>query len=546
MPPGMMGMPPGAMGMPPPPGAQQQQHRQGLPPPPSKGEHANDEKKKDELRKETQKKSRSKSEDIAFKKKDFPELGKETKAGDDEDKDDEDSDEAGDEPVIPFSKGPDPLPEPEPERSSMAELQSVHTRLLFNNPAHHAEPINATRVKSSLMNARDICYVVHSYMRPLVSLDAYNDDYYRWGYDDRKSRNLLVLGGGPGPGGPQQDLPNPVWKEEKIKAAKMEDKYRTTVEKRSKDWGAKQQVLGRHVKVNVRRPRALLATDGALTSKLHEEDNQDTDDSQSADDEHTTPEERIRARLWSARLAVDRGYNAYLGLVELRRLLQSNDPAIMRGRKREELTDEVEGNIERLHSALGVRVTVPTEEDAKREITVNGKALARTLSLPKGRMLLSRVLDEAVLPHSSACRVLPAAVGAVLRTPPSESGVNPGAMAGAPPRGEDRMLRSLAGLVRTVRPSVAPRDALECLDEVGRVHADLTAAAKKRGDGSDGAKIVKSMLGGQRARMELLHSVLSRGNEICLAPDGSDEGEYSEEWRTKEGEFMTLLSSARG
>mmetsp|Transcript_38941 Transcript_38941/g.117122 ORF Transcript_38941/g.117122 Transcript_38941/m.117122 type:complete len:905 (-) Transcript_38941:546-3260(-) len=475
---------------------------------------------------------------IAFKKKDFPELGKEIKPkGDGGDgKDNNDEDEAGDEPLIPLPKmkSEEPAPEPEPERSSMAELQAVQVRQLFNNPAPNAAAVPAARVRSSLMSARDICYVVHSYVRPLQSLDAFTDDYYRWGYDDRRSRNLLVLGGtmaGPGPGA--QDFPKPVWKEEKIKARKMEEKYRATIEERAKDWGEKKHVLGRHVKVNVRRPRALLATDGALTSKLRDEEKANdsgAESSAASAEHHETPEEKARARLWTARLSIDKGYAAYLSLVELRRLLQSNDPAVMQGRKREELSEEVELNIAGLHSALGVRVTTTEGEDGasaagKRTIEVDGTCLGRTLGLPKGRMLLSRILDEAVLPHSSARRVLPAAIGAVLRTPPSESGTG-----GAPPRGEDRMLRSLSGLVRTIQPSVSPRDLLDCLDAVAEVHADLA--------GEGGKETIKSMLGVQRARMELLHAVLSRGNEVCLIP-GEDSGN---EWRRKEGEFMTLLS----
>jgi len=532
---------------------------------------------------------------VAFKKKDFPELGKETKEGKDEDEDD---DEAGDEPLIPLPKRPEPVPEPEEERSSVAELQAAPTpRLLFNNPSHGAPPVSAAAVRSSLMNARDVCYVVHSYMRPLHSLDAYNDDYYRWGYDDRKSRNLLVLGGGGGGGGAAAaaaNLPKPVWKEEKIKAREMETKYREAVETRARDWGEKRQVLGRVAKVNVRRPRALLAAPGgddggaggALTtrSRLNEEgENNASADGDAEESPESSPEERTRARLWSARLAIDRGYASYLSLVELRRLLQSNDQSEVArgGRRREELEADVEDGIAGLHSALGVKVTVvaPAEEEeegkgegekraagatgatgaSRRVIEVDRPVLARTLSLPKGRMLLGRVLDEAVLPHSSARRVLPAALEAVLRSPPTEGGVaagvgggSAGGGGGAPPRGEDRMLRSLSGLVRTVRPSVSPRDLLDCLDAVREVHSDFAEGSKKEeegkkgddGGGGGGGAIVKSMLGGQRTRMELLHAVLTRGNEICLGPPDGAGGEYGEEWRRKEAEFMAVLSGA--
>ena len=218
---------------------------------------------------------------------------------------------------------------------------------MFNDPRPSAPPIAASLVKSSLMSARDVCYVVHSYIRPLVSLDAYTDDYYRWGYDDRKSRNLLMLGGvmGAPPSGTTTEFPKPVWREEKVKVREIEDRYLENVDTRAKEWAEKRAVLGRIAKTNVRRPRALLAT-GALSSRiLHGEEDQGGDpdkdeeeqddhpdsggeDASASDDggagptasEYETEEERTRAYLWSARLAVDRGYDAYLSLVELRRL----------------------------------------------------------------------------------------------------------------------------------------------------------------------------------------------------------------------------------
>ena len=114
------------------------------------------------------------------------------------------------------------------------------TRLLFCNPTPTAPPISANHVRSYFMTPRDLCYVVHSMMRPLITLDAYNDDYYRWGYDDRRSRNLLSLGGATPTG---NNLPNPVWKETKAKAQHIEDRYRGNVEKRADKFASQQCVL---------------------------------------------------------------------------------------------------------------------------------------------------------------------------------------------------------------------------------------------------------------------------------------------------------------
>ena len=400
-------------------------------------------------------------------------------------------------------------------------------RLLFCNPTPSAPPINANNVRSYFMTPRDLCYVVHSMMRPLISLDAYNDDFYRWSYDDRRNRNLLVLGGNnaAAPTAQGKNLPNPVWKETKEKAQAIEDKYRGNVEKRAEKWSTKQQTLGKTVKVNVKRPKALLATTGALTTAMAADDER----------EERSEEDRQRASMWSARMAIDRGYVAYLDLLETRRLLQTSaglEASV--AERRAELTRDVEANVAKLHGSLGVTVSTAENGDngeTQRTIEVDAAVLARTLGMPKGRMLLSRVLDDGVLPHSSACRVLPKALGAILAT------AVPAAAAGAPPRGEDRLVRSLTGLVQTAQPSLSPQDLIDCLVEFGTVHqTELQSKGAGPGD------TVRNMLGtsgGQRARMELLHAILSRGGMVC----GASGPDVAGAWKAKEAEFMSILSA---
>merc|ERR1719199_1188214 len=300
---------------------------------------------------------------VTFLKKDFPSLGGEdaaaaagtagTAGADPSDKAD-----AGDEPLLSVpvpgadqgqGQGRGPVPPP------TAPVQSAPTtRLLFNNPTPGAPPISANHVRSYFFTPRDLCYVVHSMMRPLITLDAYNGDYYRWGYDDRRSRNLLSLGGNTPTG---NNLPNPVWKETKAKAQHIEDKYRGNVEKRADKWSTKQQTLGRTVKVNVKRPKALLATTGAALT-MGAATNANDQDEQRQD---RSDEDRARISLWSARMAIDRGYRAYLDLLETRRLLQTRGGGLeteSEADRRAELTRDVEGNVAALHGSLGIPIAV--------------------------------------------------------------------------------------------------------------------------------------------------------------------------------------------
>jgi len=473
---------------------------------------------------------------VAFLKKDFPTLGDEEEEG------------KSNEPLI-AAPPTEILQRPVPPAQSQAppaamQMQAAQgpgpaARLLFCNPTPAAPPINANNVRSYFMTPRDLCYVVHSMMRPLASLDAYNDDYYRWGYDDRRSRNLLMLGDNPN----NQNLPQPVWKETKERAQAIETKYRGNVEKRAEKFAEKQQTLGRTVKVNVRRPKALLATTGALTTAaVNAATNSGTADEEQR--EERSEEDRQRVHLWSARMAIDGGYVAYLDLLETRRLLQTNPNGVLEAEeeaagvaeRRADLTRDVEANVAKLHASLGVTVSLAVAANAEGDPNANAKiidvdaaALSRTLGLPKGRMLLSRVLDDGILPHSSACRVLPKALGAVLSTAVPA--------AGAPPRGEDRLVRSLAGLVQTAQPSLAPDDLVACLDEFGAVYqSELADRGPSPGD------TVRAMLGasgGQRARMELLHAILSRGGAVC----GGAGPDVAAAWKAKEAEFMSILSA---
>jgi hypothetical protein len=385
-------------------------------------------------------------------------------------------------------------------------------KIIFDNASPNAAPLPATTIICTSMTSRDLCYVVHAILRPLLSfasvLDAYNADYYRWSYDDRKSRNLLFLGGTT-PNSNNHNLPAPVWKETKIKAQEMEDQFRQKVEERADKWSKEQQALGRVAKVNVKRPRALLATT-VLSSNVEK-----TLDS--SEEKLETDEDRQRIVLWASRVAIDKGYQSYLNLVELRRLLQSRPGDTWSGEdsvvnRREELLKEVEDNVSKLQASFGLKKAGVIFE-------CDEKVLSRTLMLPKGRMLLSRVIDEGVLPHSSACRVLPSAIKNIFDCAFSSD------LTGAPPSGEDRLLRSLAGLVKTVQPSVDPGNLLACLDST--IHADSAIRGEKH--------TMKSVLTSKRTLMELLYAIFSRGSEVCV-------GDFEKDWKEKESKFIAILS----
>ena len=400
--------------------------------------------------------------------------------------------------------------------ASSVKSNTIPVRTTFHNPSPSAAPVPASAIHCTSMTSRDLCYVLHSMLRPVLShssvLDAYNADYYRWSYDDRKSRNLLFLGGN---APTKSNLPNPVWKETKVKALQMEHEFRDKVEKRADTWMKEKQALGRVVKVNVKRPRALLAT-GALSSSGAGSAKKDLD---SAEVVAKTEEDRQRAFLWAGRVAIDQGFQAYLSLVELRRLLQSRPGDALSGEdsvvdRREELLKDVEENVSKLQGTFGLK-----KSDGG--IECDDKILARTLTLPKGRMLLSRVVDEGILPHPSACKVLPNAIKVVFDS------ASTGDLAATPPAGEDRLLRSLTGLVKTEHPSVDPANLLQCL--MSTITAETVINGEKRS--------MKAVLTSKRTLMELLYGIFSRGGEVCV-------GGFQADWKDKETKFLAILSAS--
>ena len=135
--------------------------------------------------------------------------------------------------------------------------------------------------------------------------------------------------------------------------------------------------------------------------------------------------------------------------------------------------------------------------------------LASTLSLPKGRVFCARAIEEGILPHPSACNLLPAAVSCIF------SGPVPAA------EGEDRLLFALTSLVQNPHPRIDPAILYQCLDaltsEVTEGKCDLAAVTQSQ------------------MRMKLLHAILSIGKAGCA------NSQLSEGWSAKEKVLMESL-----
>ena len=241
----------------------------------------------------------------------------------------------------------------------------------------------------------------------------------------------------------------------------------------------------------------------AAAMRKDHHDNDDPDAGASVGSTYESEQHAGRIQLWKARVTIDRGFTALLSLIELRRLIQANvgNPRIV-----SDLMVDVKANVDLLHLSLGVSVQINSREG--KTIEVDDVGLARTLSMPKGRALCTRAIEDGILPHSSACAILPMALTCILSSPSSADG-------------EDRLVHALTGLILLTNPSVDPRIFCRCLD------VPISLAKDKRYD--------MSAIDSSRMRMNLLHAILSMGKDVCAGSSAS------EDWSEREDIFYGIL-----
>eukprot|EP00978_Attheya_sp_CCMP212_P004363 scaffold9510_cov58-Attheya_sp.AAC.3 len=369
-----------------------------------------------------------------------------------------------------------PPPPPPVERQSPQEEQQV--RFIFNNPSKGAPAVSAVLVKSSCMPPRDLCFVIHSMLRPLLAntLDPLQDDYYHVCLEER-TRASFGLG----------DRNTKKVEHRPLQTTENFEQIRAT---KAKDWMAKSHSLGHVVKTNIKRPRALLQT------PVLARDNK-------GDDEGSEEVQEARVTVWKARASIDLGYRAYLELVDLQRLLRTASS----GEERNQYLQQVPANVRDLQLCFGVM----TDEGGQPVLKAR-PALQRVLGMAKGRLLLARALESGLLPHAAARVLLPPTLDTLLPMKPEGEHM-------------DRLQSSLTGLVRTVQPSCTPTDSLACLD----VLLSLSLSSSRNTN-------LKQSLGASRTLMEWVHAILARGGQLC-----STNPTTQQEWNKKEAQFMQLL-----
>ena len=343
------------------------------------------------------------------------------------------------------------------------------------------------------MKSRDITYIVHSMLKPVLMAGISEHDY---------DIQVLHRQSGGRPAGPR---PNPrgrkPGKDPKNDDPLLDAMQREMVsrEKKTKEWSTKNAALGHLPKSNVARPRALIA------SPVIAQANQDKSESAS--------EQKQRARLWKARIYCDQAYQAYLVVVDIWAKAAPGS-----------VPPQVHAPLIRLMKCLGVTGgSAPSTAEgssAGGDYKVDTQVLQLFLKLSKGRTLFARIVEQALLPPSAIQAMLPATLDILYKNPPLSSDNKQGATSAyGGDLTEDRCFRALTGVIQTL-PALSGDSVLQSAE---MMKANSEAALSST------------------ARMECLHALLQRGNGMANSPDAASE-DYKTQWKETEASFLNILS----
>ena len=377
---------------------------------------------------------------------------------------------------------------------------------VYCNPTPGAMPIPATAIASKFMSARDISYVVHAILKPILNSQQYNTvspfDY------DRAFWQKTIGGPSPAsdhPTAERQHRPAPSRNQGKSLQDEIESR-----DQKAKNWSTENSVLGRTAKSQVTRPRSLIA------QPIKQE--QDKASSKST-------EQRRRQALWKARIYCDQAYQAYINVVHNWHVSVSPNQG---------MTPAAAANLQphlfKLLRCLGLSRSDQTQgldwsselmQEQQQQSSysmTNETALPLLTKLPKGRVLLARVLEQALLPPPAVSVLLPFLFKAMYVLPSSTISSDQSedtANSITQELANDRVFTALSRVLQTL-PNIPKTEIIRSLDVV-QEHSAVALQSP--------------------VRMQAVHSLLQRGTQLS-ASDPS----LTEDWKKREEAFLQVLS----
>eukprot|EP00977_Amphora_coffeiformis_P026891 scaffold31414_cov183-Amphora_coffeaeformis.AAC.10 len=354
---------------------------------------------------------------------------------------------AGGHPMAALTAVPVAMPMPQAWQGSPMPMQPP-PRPVYANPHPDAPPIPANALATPFMSVRDISYVVHSILKPILAIGTSPFDYDQVFWRRR--------GQGLRPGKKMQGVD------------KLEKEMKSRSEK-TEEWSNRHATLGKTAKTNVARPRSLIA--------------------QPIPNEGTPGgEEKQRQTLWKARIYCDQAYQAYMQVVEAWE--SSSGMAV---------PANLQPHLVKLLRCLGITLK-DEKKDNHPAYSIDPSGLSLLLKLAKGRVLLARLLEQALLPPASVQVLLPPALQVSY-----EAKHDPV---------DDRVFAAWARVITSL-PDLSGTCILDALKVIqGNANAALSSTS----------------------RMQAVHGLLRRGSMLAASnPD------FAKEWSEMESEFMKIL-----
>jgi hypothetical protein len=326
---------------------------------------------------------------------------------------------------------------------------------VFCNPHPNAPPVPATALESKFMSSRDIAYVVHAILKPVLAEGVSEYDYYM--------QFLRRSGARANPNNPTQ--------------VKDMEKEMISRSAKSKEWSSEKSVLGHVAKTNVARPRALIAIPQSSSTS-----------------EQQDMEQKQRASLWKARVYSDQAYQSYQMIVDIWRAAPPGG-----------VPPQLQSHLVKLMKCMGI-----THVD--KEYKVDVEALKLLAKLSKGRTLIARILEQALLPPNAVQILLPVFLQVLFHRPSKKGDAQV-----TNDMATERLFRAITGVLKKL--NTTSDTLLKCLEVV---QATGKAALSSP------------------ARMECVHTLLQKGS-IVIGQDPSAENRAA--WGKAESEFMMLLQA---
>lgn len=383
---------------------------------------------------------------------------------------------------------PPPPPMPMPSQHHQ-QMHPQSRRVVFANPHPAAAPVPATVLQSRYMSARDISYVVHSMLKPILAAESagfmstYHLQYWMRHHPVKPP--------------PPRKMRNDEESKEDMMSLEMDSRY-----KKAKEWSSEHKVLGQTARTNVARPRALIAVSSSAA---------DTAAAAAASDAQDGSKQR--AALWKSRIYCDQAYQCLTTVIEIWQASGAGTPSA-----------SVQPHLLKLTKCLGVSVqTVLSNDDdgdgsgstphVRNKYSVDPAVLQLLLKLPKGKVLLARVLEQALLPPAVVQVLLPVSLSVLTLTTMADNDNNSDIAASM---ADDRVFSAWTVVIQTL-PDLSGGAILQAVKAVQQ-HSEAALSST--------------------VRMQCIHALLQRGSTVCAASDAT----MAAEWTTTEAEFMSVLA----